>query len=121
VEPAAYPGHPAREQAERRVPARVRSDRLGVAGRLAVDHRARGLGRHVVDRQPGAAGREHESHALVVRQPLQRRHDRLAVVRDQLVLDLQAGLLAQPHERGAGDVLALAVRQRGRDGEHRGP
>ena len=89
------PDTPRVSRPERRVLARVGPDRLRVAGRLAVDRGARGLGGHVVHGQPGAARGEDEAHAAVVGQPLQRGHDRVAVVGHQLVLDLEPRRLAE--------------------------
>ena len=115
------PGDAAGEQAQRRVVARVGSDRLRVAGRLAVDHVARGLRRHVVHGEARAAGGEHEAHPLLVGQPLQHAGDRLAVVRHGLVRDVQPGRLAQLGQPRPRHVLALAARQRARHREHRRP
>src|SRR3954454_19300534 len=106
------------EDAERGVRARLHADRLGEAGRLAVDHVERGLGRHVVVREPGPAGGEDESHLLVVGESLEGGRDCLAVVRHRVVDRLEAGLLAEAHERVAG-LVVLAPRPRARDREHR--
>src|SRR3954466_3851679 len=53
------------EDAERRVPARLLPDGLGVAGRVAVDRVEGGLGRHVVRGHAGASRREDEAGAAV--------------------------------------------------------
>ena len=60
----------AREQRVRRPRQRVGADRLGDAGRLAVDHGAGRLGRHVARREPRAARREHELRALPASSPI---------------------------------------------------
>jgi hypothetical protein len=109
----------AREDAERRVLARVGPDRLGVPRRLALDHVARRLRRDVVGREPRPAGREDEPDAVVVSEPAQPGGDRLAVVGDCLVHDLEPGALAARHELRPGHVLTLAARERARDGQDR--
>ena len=94
------PRHAAGEDAQRRVLARVGADRLRVAGRLALDHVARGLRRHVVGGEAGAAGGEDEAHALLVGQPLQ--HAAMASRSSDTVSrdDLEPGRLAQLRQRG---------------------
>ena len=80
--------------------ARVGPDRLGVAGRLAVDRVERGLRCHVVGRKAGPAGGEDEAHALRVGQTREGGADRVARVGHGLVADLEPGRLAEPHESG---------------------
>ena len=53
-------GGAAREEPVRRLRDRVRPERLGDPRRLALEHGARRLGRHVARREPRAAGRQHE-------------------------------------------------------------
>ncbi len=100
--------------------ARLGTDGLGEARRLALDHVASGLGRHVVGGQAGAAGGEHEAHVLVG-QAAQGGGDRLAVVGQDLAHGVEPRGLAALGQRGAGDVLSPAFCQRGGDGEHRRP
>src|SRR5437763_9254763 len=117
---AADAGDPTGENSERGVAARLLADCLRVAGCVAVEHVARRLRRHIVGGQPGAAGREHEPHVLLVREPRKRELDRLAVVGDRLPRHLEAGVLAAAGELRAGQVLAVAASERGRDREDRG-
>ena len=115
------PGDPAREDPERRVARALRAHRLGEAGRLAVDHDARRLGRDVVGRHPGAA----------------RREDQVAAALDevvQAVLDQRRSRPARPPSRrsrsrpprrapaSTGPERSSLSRRRhgGRDGEDRG-
>ena len=58
------PGDGAREPCQALELDRLGAHRLGDAGRLAVDHRARRLGRHVARREAGATRRQHEVRAL---------------------------------------------------------
>src|SRR5207247_7437159 len=94
---AADPGYAAGQDAERGVVAGLDTDRLRVPGRVPVNDVARGLGRHVVGRQAGAAGGEDEAHVLLG-PPGQGELDGLAIVRDGLVRGLEPGLLAQADE-----------------------
>ena len=91
---------------------RLGSQRLGDAGRLALDHRTRRLGRDVVGREAGAAGREDERDALAD-VAAQRRLDPPLVVADDVARDdLAAGLGRELREQVARDVVALSARER---------
>ena len=88
--------------------------------RVALVSRGFRVFRDVIEGEPGAAGGEDEADALMVSEALEGRDDRLAVVGNDLVLDLEARLLAEPDERRARHVLALAAGERGRDRKHGG-
>ncbi len=114
------PRDPAREHPHRRVRQRRGPQRLGEPRRLALDHGARRLRRHVVGREAGAAGREDERDA-VADVAAQHRLDRREVVGHDLSCDdLAAGLGRESCELRAGGVVALAARERRGDREDGG-
>src|SRR5205823_168099 len=99
---------------------RVRAQGLGDARGLAVDHPARGLGGHVVRREPRAAGREHDVRFL--RGLADRVADGRHAVRDELrVHDRDARRLESFLDRGSALIDARSGRALRADRDDRGP
>ncbi len=101
-----------RERRERRVLESGTAHQLDEARRLALDDRARGLGRHVPGSEPRPAGRHHQPNATLVRERSQERLDLLAFVRqDRALDDLEPGARRRIGlDRVAGSVRARALR-----------
>jgi hypothetical protein len=105
------------EEAVRRLRDRVGADCLRDAGRLPVEHLARGLGRDVARREPRAARRQDEPRA---RDELaQRGDDPVVLVRHHTPLDLVALAAEQLLEQVAARVVRRAARDAVGRREHR--
>ena len=103
----------------RRLRDRVRPERLRDARGLPLEHVARGLGRHVPRREPGAAGREHEPRRRRASSRIAR-GDLVALVGNDAPLDLEPSPREQLLEGVAAPVLPRPGHDAVRDRQHRG-
>jgi hypothetical protein len=117
---AARARHAARQRGARELGPGHAPHVLGDPGRLALEHGARGLGRHVARREPGAAGGEHELGRVPPRVAPgeELAHDGRPLVGHERARGRGAAARGGPRRGGlARGVVALAARAGVGDGE----